>query len=108
MNRDERMGQEVAHIAGPIRAVVECVPCGIGIAVDIVGKRWGENEETDWSNSKIGHACKVTRDGLTPEQLEKIRAIQDELARWSPLPTESPPPPDPRLPPERDDEDLAS
>ncbi len=109
MSRGLRMGSEVGHVAGKLAVALGCSSCGIGIAVDMVGKRWGE-EPYDWKGERFNppHACAVTAAGLSPDQMRTVGEIEKELETWShrqhggggeyqvPLP-------DARLPVERDE-----
>lgn len=105
MSRSARMATEVSHVAAKITRAIDCATCGTGIAIDMVGERWGE-PPYDWKGERFGHACAVTRGGLTPDHLRDIEAIKQNLETWShgqrggdyqaPLV-------DPRLPPEHED-----
>lgn len=105
MNRAMRMGAEVGQVAARLGTALECVTCGIGIAVDMVGKRWGE-DPYDWKGERFGHECKLTRAGLTPAQIAKVAEIQKHLERWAQTQrgeSHQATMPDSRLPPERED-----
>lgn len=106
MTRGSRMGAEVGQVAAKLSRAVECSTCGIGIAVDMVGKRWGE-DPYDWKGERFGHECNVARNGLTPEQVRVVAQIEVDLEKWSHTQRGGgeyqAPLVDPRLPPERDD-----
>lgn len=84
MNRGSRMGAEVGQVAAKLGKIVECWTCGIGIGVDMVGKRWGE-EPYDWQGKRFDppHECDVTRKGLNPDQIRAIAAVEAWLEKWS-------------------------
>lgn len=102
------MGQEVGQVASKLAAAVECVTCGIGIGIDMVGKRWGQMPY-DWQGKRFDHACKVTRGGLDEKQREAVIAIEADLEKWAQMQTGAsyqPEMPDPRLPREYDEDDA--
>lgn len=96
-----KMGREVGLIVWTMAKAVGCQPCGIGIAVDLVGRRWGE-EPYDWRANHNGHDCENIRNGLTPQKQLACEKIASSL-RPSPG-DEVQVPIDTRLPPEPDDE----
>lgn len=100
MNRSQQMGNEVGRLAAALGRVVGCSTCGIGLAIDAVGEHWGE-DPYDWGLRRDGHdkICNVSRGGLTRQQDIDARAIIDGFYKIPPALL-----PDPRLPPERDEE----
>lgn len=108
MSRGLRMGSEVAHVAFRLAAAVGCVSCGIGIGIDMVGKRWGE-EPYDWKGDRFKHECSVTRNGLTRDQMLAVGDIERGLEQWSHSQRgggEYQPTLEVRLPPERDESET--
>jgi hypothetical protein len=99
------MNAEVAQIRPQIVAIVGCSSCALGIAIDIVGQRYGEAPIASWSCG--GKNCKAAVSGIDETKTAAINAIADALP--DPILTSSvqpapPAAPDPRLPPERDEE----
>ena len=78
MTSEQMMGKEVAEIRPLILAAVGCSVCATGIACDIVAIRWG-GEETDWKGARFGHKCAIVENGITPEQLARVREIQASI-----------------------------
>lgn len=76
------MGAEVSFVAFKLASAVGCLSCGIGIAVDMVGGRWGE-EPYDWEGKRFGHACRLTREGLSADQKRVVADIGKSLEVWS-------------------------
>ena len=109
MNREMRMGAEVGQVAAKLSKILECSTCGIGIGVDMVGKRWGE-DPYDWQGKRFGHECKVTRAGINEDQRRGIAAVEAKLEKWSQTQHGAgyqAPLGDSRLPPEPEDETHA-
>jgi hypothetical protein len=72
------MIREVTALSSRVRAIVECLPCGMAIATDIVDERYGQ-ARSDWRNVNQGHACKLTTAGLSADQEARITAVVAEL-----------------------------
>jgi hypothetical protein len=107
MNASSRKSAEVKQIREKITKLVGCGTCALGIALDIVGQRWGEAPFHNWP---CGSAeCKAWQPGLTPEQTAALKTIAAELtgevdlsSDVAPAPAQEP---DTRLPPEKDDDE---
>ena len=101
-----KMGREVGLIAAKCQRAVRCAPCGIGIAVDVVGRRYGE-EPYDWRAKHDGHDCANIRHGLTEDKKAAILSIAQWLERGPSTGVTYQQPivaVDSRLPPEKDEE----
>ena len=102
------MSAEVALLASDIGEIVNCVTCGIGIAVDIVGRRW-QQPPYDWAGERFNHSCKVAKDGLDANQSAAVDRVCEKLTKplgaAYPVEQREMPPavPDSRLPPEKED-----
>lgn len=104
MTRGQKMGNEVGRLAFPIGRLVGCMTCGIGLAIDAVGERWGE-EPYDWGLRREGHdkICTISAGGLPAAKEVEVRKLVDRFYGTLPVVATA----DPRLPPERDDEEEA-
>ena len=78
-----RMGREVGKIAFQLGVALGCPTCGIGKAIDIVSKRWGERG-FDWAGEGartlpdgrggiLEHICANTTWNLTQKPTRKIQ-----------------------------------
>lgn len=74
---DVKKAGDVASTALKLRAVLPCGICAMGIACDIVEHYW-HGSSVDWKST--GHVCRLTRDGLKPEELQKVTAIDVEYS----------------------------
>lgn len=98
------MTVEVGKIRGPIAKAIGCSTCALGIALDIVGKRWGDEGFDGWACDRSD--CGPSSKGLTVDQIAAVKAIGDELAGQQVEIRTGEATPDPRLPPERDDDEV--
>lgn len=108
MSRSLKMSAEVARLTPRLGAILGCSTCGMGLAIDIVGARWGEPSH-DWLGGSFGHACPVTRAGkVTEAKMAEVDQVVATLPEWAEPPEEPAPAPkgyvETRLPPERDEE----
>jgi hypothetical protein len=108
MSRSLKMSAEVARLTPRLGVILGCSTCGMGLAIDIVGARWGEPSH-DWLGGSFGHACAVTRAGkVTEAKMLEVDAVVATLPKWTEQPAEPEPAPagyrDSRLPVEPDDE----
>jgi hypothetical protein len=87
LNRGEpnaiRMGREVGQSARRFATALGCMTCGIGKAIDVVGRRWG-NPPYDWAGSRardmvspgtpgpVEHMCKNTTWNLTSKPSRSV------------------------------------
>lgn len=109
MSRSLKMSAEVARLTPRLGAILGCSTCGMGLAIDIVGARWGEPSH-DWLGGSFGHACAVTKAGKVQEdKLAEVDALAAALPAWIEPPEEPAPAPkahvDSRLPREKDEEE---
>jgi hypothetical protein len=72
------MGREVAEVRELVFIACGCSTCSTGIAIDIVGERWGE-PEYDWRGAAFNHHCPLADKGPTPALATKILAIRAML-----------------------------
>lgn len=108
MSRSLKMSAEVARLTPRLGAILGCSTCGMGLAIDIVGARWGEPSH-DWLGGSFGHVCPVTRAGkVTEANMRLVDEAVATLPAWTESTTEPAPAPkayvDTRLPVERDEE----
>ena len=111
MSRGSKMSMEVGQIASKLSEILGCPICGMGLAIDIVGARWGEPPH-DWLGGKAGHVCAITKAGKVPDaKMAAVEAVVATLGEWTEPPSEVVPAPkayvDSRLPVERDEQDGA-
>jgi hypothetical protein len=71
---DIKKAGDVASTALKLRDVLPCGICALGIAADIVEHHW-HGASVDWKST--GHVCRLTTDGLKPEELVRVTAIDD-------------------------------
>jgi len=71
-------GREIGMICWRLGQALGCMTCGIGVAIDEVGRRYGE-EPYNWRDldASGGHDCENIRNGLTAEKQAEV----DRLAR---------------------------
>jgi len=71
--REERMmGREVGFVAAKFGRILGCRTCGIGAAVDVVGKRWGRGG--------VSQLCPNHEPNLDDV---RIKQVERELERWA-------------------------
>lgn len=139
------MGREVSKVASQFSIALGCSACGVGKAIDVVGRRWSA-PPYDWAGAEAKrngqHICPNTTWNLTEkptrpigawewasgksfvgvpmpgsgiqiadaEKSRRVNEIHAQLEEWAKYNTELPldgsavQAPDPRLPPERDEE----
>jgi hypothetical protein len=108
VSRSLKMSAEVARLTPRLGTILGCSTCGMGLAIDIVGNRWGEPSH-DWLGGSFGHACAVTRAGkVETGKMAEVDAVVATLPGWTEPPGEPEPAPagytDSRMPVERDEE----
>lgn len=76
----QKQSSELAALRPKIYEVVGCSTCAIGIAIDVVGRRWSDGPYEDWKGERFGHDCAFSKGGATPDQDRRLRAIEAEYA----------------------------
>lgn len=101
-----KMGNEVGSIVSKMARAVGCSTCGIGIAVDVVGERYGRAPFA-WQCGRS--TCEASAKGLNAGHVAAVRKVIDGMPRVYPEEVAPAPRyvPDERLPVERDEEAVS-